>query len=101
MMVTRLTRPATDYWTAASADVDCSCFRRYGGFAVRTLAIALAAALLLTGCGSTDQPASGGGTPTGASTSAAAPVGDVTVFAAASLTETFTQIGKDFEAAHP
>ncbi|MEV4312681.1 molybdate ABC transporter substrate-binding protein [Actinocrispum sp. NPDC049592] len=68
---------------------------------MRKLAIALAAALVLTGCGGTDQPASGGSTPTGTSTSAATPVGDVTVFAAASLTETFTQIGKDFEAAHP
>jgi molybdate transport system substrate-binding protein len=62
---------------------------------VRRLAIALAAAMVLAGCGSTDQPASPG------PASAAASVGDVTVFAAASLTETFTQIGKDFEAAHP
>jgi molybdate transport system substrate-binding protein len=33
---------------------------------------------------------------------AAAPVsGEITVFAAASLTESFTQLGKEFEAAHP
>jgi molybdate transport system substrate-binding protein len=57
---------------------------------VRKLATLLLAAFVLAGCGSgTGQspPATG--------------VGDVTVFAAASLTETFTQLGKDFEAAHP
>nr|WP_230687104.1 molybdate ABC transporter substrate-binding protein [Catellatospora vulcania] len=45
-----------------------------------------------TACGSgqTPAPAAGGGVS-----------GDVTVFAAASLTEAFTKIGKDFEAAHP
>jgi molybdate transport system substrate-binding protein len=36
-----------------------------------------------------------------ASASASALSGTVTVFAAASLTGTFTQLGKDFEAAHP
>jgi molybdate transport system substrate-binding protein len=46
--------------------------------------IAVAALLVLTGCG-----ASAGGSE------------QVTVFAAASLTESFTQIGKDFEAAYP
>ncbi|MFI7219619.1 molybdate ABC transporter substrate-binding protein [Micromonospora maritima] len=56
-----------------------------------TLAGALVAALVLAGCGGgTDDPAAGrdGGGP-------------VTVFAAASLTESFTRLGKDFEAAHP
>ncbi|WP_426513961.1 molybdate ABC transporter substrate-binding protein [Dactylosporangium sp. McL0621] len=66
-------------------------------------AVAAAAALTVTGCGSdkTDTPAAGTGT-TGA-TSAAAPsvTGTVNVFAAASLTETFTKLGKDFEAANP
>ncbi len=33
--------------------------------------------------------------------SSAAPTGTVTVLAAASLTESFTRLGKDFEAAHP
>ena len=37
--------------------------------------------------------------PTGATQTGVA--GEVTVFAAASLTESFTQIGKDFEAANP
>jgi molybdate transport system substrate-binding protein len=46
------------------------------------------AALLLAGCGSGQQ--AGGGI-----------TGNVTVFAAASLTETFTELGEDFEAAHP
>lgn len=71
----------------------------------RRTALALAAAATLAaaaGCSS-----SGGGanasasTPAAASTSAAALSGTVTVFAAASLTGTFTQLGKDFEAAHP
>ncbi|MEU2611055.1 molybdate ABC transporter substrate-binding protein [Micromonospora sp. NPDC007271] len=44
-------------------------------------------ALGLTGC-SGDRAASGDG-------------GSVTVFAAASLTESFTKLGRDFEAAHP
>jgi molybdate transport system substrate-binding protein len=53
---------------------------------VRKLATLLLTALVLAGCGSgRDQPGAG----------------DVTVFAAASLTETFTQLGKDFEATHP
>ncbi len=46
------------------------------------------AALLLAGCG-TGQQAGDGIT------------GNVTVFAAASLTETFTKLGEDFEAEHP
>ena len=54
-----------------------------------------AAALAITGCGS-DKPA---GTPTQGSSTAV--TGTVTVMAAASLTESFTQIGKDFEAANP
>ncbi|WP_431968576.1 molybdate ABC transporter substrate-binding protein [Nocardia sp. bgisy134] len=44
----------------------------------------------LTGCGSDDAPATGDSV-----------TGTVTVFAAASLTETFTELGKQFEAAHP
>lgn len=47
----------------------------------------------LTGCGDTASPQPGGGS-SGA-------IGSVTVFAAASLTESFTTIGKDFEAANP
>lgn len=55
--------------------------------------VAAAVALLLAGCGS----------PAGsATTSATSSVrGTVTVFAAASLTEPFSTIGRQFEAAHP
>ncbi|MFD4673381.1 molybdate ABC transporter substrate-binding protein [Lentzea sp. NPDC058450] len=60
------------------------------------LAVA-SAALVLAGCGSGQQTSS---TPTSGS-EAPKVTGDVTVFAAASLTETFTQLGKDFEAANP
>ncbi|WP_414672438.1 molybdate ABC transporter substrate-binding protein [Lentzea sp.] len=49
----------------------------------------MAAVLALAGCGSS------------APTPASGVTGDITVFAAASLTETFTQLGEDFEAAHP
>jgi molybdate transport system substrate-binding protein len=49
----------------------------------------LALVLVLAGCG-TAQP--------GASTGVA---GEITVFAAASLTESFTKLGAEFEAAHP
>ncbi|PWR13968.1 molybdate ABC transporter substrate-binding protein [Micromonospora sicca] len=60
---------------------------------VRWIRAALAGVAALTlglaGCGGDDAPA---GTAGG---------GRVTVFAAASLTETFTRLGRDFEAAHP
>ncbi|MCP3786591.1 molybdate ABC transporter substrate-binding protein [Micromonospora sp. A3M-1-15] len=52
------------------------------------LAGVTALALSLTGCGAGDESTAGTG-------------GTVTVFAAASLTETFTKLGRDFEAAHP
>ncbi|WP_328990559.1 molybdate ABC transporter substrate-binding protein [Kribbella sp. NBC_01245] len=58
-------------------------FRRTAAFLTATLA------LITTACGS-DASAKGDGLS-----------GTVTVFAAASLTGTFTQLGKDFEAAHP
>ncbi|WP_433281240.1 molybdate ABC transporter substrate-binding protein [Micromonospora sp. CA-244673] len=53
-------------------------------------AVAGLAALTLgaAGCGAGDDPAAGTG-------------GTVTVFAAASLTGSFTKLGKDYEAAHP
>jgi molybdate transport system substrate-binding protein len=54
----------------------------------RAIAAFVAAAVLgLSGCGGDDAGATG--------------KGSVTVFAAASLTESFTQLGKDFEAANP
>ncbi|GIF17989.1 molybdate transport system substrate-binding protein [Actinoplanes tereljensis] len=57
--------------------------------------VALAAALLLSGCGGDDSS-----TPTSAG-SASGVSGNLTVLAAASLTESFNQIGKDFETANP
>lgn len=62
----------------------------------RVATVLLAGALALTGCGgpersSTTQPAS---VPT-------APAGPLTVLAAASLTEAFTELGRRFEADHP
>ncbi|MFK3983853.1 molybdate ABC transporter substrate-binding protein [Micromonospora sp. NPDC050397] len=64
----------------------------------RTVLTALTAvvALGLTGCGGdadTASPQPGSGSP--------GVTGTITVFAAASLTESFTTIGKDFEAANP
>ncbi len=56
--------------------------------------VATAVVLTMGGCGS-DKPAT---TPVATSTGV---TGNITVFAAASLTESFTQIGKDFEAANP
>ncbi|MFI5730092.1 molybdate ABC transporter substrate-binding protein [Kribbella sp. NPDC051587] len=61
-------------------------------------ALTAVAALTLVSCGS-DQPAAS--SPSSSTSSTAAISGTVTVFAAASLTGTFTQLGKDFEAAHP
>ncbi|WP_067687118.1 molybdate ABC transporter substrate-binding protein [Nocardia jejuensis] len=62
---------------------------------IRALSVAAAAlvAVSVAGCGSADDksaPAAGDGLS-----------GTVTVFAAASLTETFTELGHQFEAAHP
>ncbi|HEU5475603.1 MAG TPA: molybdate ABC transporter substrate-binding protein [Actinophytocola sp.] len=63
----------------------------------RALALAAVAAGTLAGCGGTDTPAA----PAGSGSTAPTVSGDITVFAAASLTEAFTRIGKDFEAANP
>ncbi|MFG1909305.1 molybdate ABC transporter substrate-binding protein [Kribbella sp. NPDC048928] len=60
-------------------------------------ALAAVAAFALAGCGD-DTPAASA--PSSGSSTASL-TGDVNVFAAASLTGTFTQLGKDFEAAHP
>lgn len=63
---------------------------------IRSLApLSLAAVVLaVAGCGA-------GGSPAAPASSTGGPKGTVTVLAAASLTESFTTIGKDFEAAHP
>jgi len=67
----------------------------------RHLLVAAVAAVVavggLAGCGSSGGSGSGGSSSSGA----AGPTGTITVLAAASLTEAFTTIGKQFEAAHP
>jgi len=64
----------------------------------RLLAVALAVStLVLAACGGDSS-----GDRSSTSTTAADPLkGDITVSAAASLTDAYTEIGKDFEAAHP
>lgn len=54
------------------------------------------AAVAVAGCSS-----SGSGSPTSTASSSASPKGTITVFAAASLMGTFTQLGKQFQTAHP
>ncbi|MGC4937520.1 molybdate ABC transporter substrate-binding protein [Kribbella sp. DT2] len=71
----------------------------------RVLAASLTAvvALGLAACGD-DTPADSSpsaSSPSAGASSTATVSGTVNVFAAASLTGTFTQLGKDFEAAHP
>jgi molybdate transport system substrate-binding protein len=58
------------------------------------------AALALAGCSSSGPGSSSTSTPSHRG-SASSPSGSITVFAAASLTGAFTQLGKQFEAAHP
>jgi molybdate transport system substrate-binding protein len=71
-------------------------------FTVRFATLGAAGALLagsLAGCGSNDNNP---GTPAGSGSTSSAPRigGNLTVFAAASLTETFTTLGRQFDAAH-
>ncbi|GGM26073.1 molybdate ABC transporter substrate-binding protein [Micromonospora yangpuensis] len=69
---------------------------------VRRIALAALTALVavvLTGCG--DRSVTGSTPPVTGDGGGAAVTGTVTVLAAASLTETFTRLGRDFEAAHP
>ncbi len=62
--------------------------------------VALTAALAISACGDNASDSGSSATP-GGSASAAGVTGNLTVLAAASLTESFNQIGKDFEAANP
>lgn len=63
-------------------------------------ALICALVLLLAACGS-GTPQSSGATTTGSPAPGAAVSGSVVVFAAASLTDAFTEIGKNFEEANP
>jgi molybdate transport system substrate-binding protein len=69
---------------------------------VRKILAALALTAMLAACGDNSPDASSATSTAGAGSGAFAPVkGNLTVLAAASLTESFNQIGKDFEAANP
>ena len=67
------------------------------------LTVAALAAVTVAGCSSssTSSAPSGSSTSSLAAASSALPAGTITVFAAASLKETFTQLGKQFQTAHP
>ncbi|UWP87507.1 molybdate ABC transporter substrate-binding protein [Dactylosporangium fulvum] len=67
---------------------------------IAVTALAASALLALSGCGSNDSGNAGAPASTNASTGTGV-TGTVNVFAAASLTESFTKLGKDFEAANP
>ncbi|WP_030321918.1 molybdate ABC transporter substrate-binding protein [Streptomyces sp. NRRL B-3229] len=67
---------------------------------VQAAALGTAALLALSACSSSDDlgSAKSGSAQSGSGTKVS---GDITVFAAASLKESFTTLGKDFEMAHP
>lgn len=65
----------------------------------RVAVLAALAAASLVGCGSQDPPTADA--PRDTTAAAGTVSGDVTVFAAASLTESFTELGKRFEAENP
>ena len=68
----------------------------------RTALIVLVLAGTLTACGgSGEEVAATGGAGDGSAAGDGDVSGDITVFAAASLTDTFTELGEEFEAAHP
>jgi molybdate transport system substrate-binding protein len=69
-----------------------------------TVIAAALGACALAGCSSsssTSAPTSASASATGSASGPASATGAITVFAAASLMGTFTQLGKQFEAAHP
>ncbi len=74
---------------------------------VRTALVGLATTAVLSaaacggGSGTGDDTATAGAASSSAVSGDTAVSGEIAVFAAASLTESFTQIGKDFEAANP
>jgi molybdate transport system substrate-binding protein len=67
---------------------------------MRRTVIALFVGIVLAGCGTDAGP---GGDGVGTASGSASPTvsGDITVLAAASLTGSFTTLGRQFEAAHP
>jgi molybdate transport system substrate-binding protein len=73
--------------------------RRFAFTAVALAAVAVAGCSSSSSSSTASSPASS--SSSAASSSSATQTGTITVFAAASLMGTFTQIGKQFEAAHP
>ena len=73
--------------------------RRFALTAVALAAVAVAGCSSSSSSSTASSPASS--SSSAASSSSATQTGTITVFAAASLMGTFTQIGKQFEAAHP
>ena len=65
---------------------------------LRALTVVATTSILLSGCASDTRTSSPSGS---AAPSASALEGDITVFAAASLTETFTELAASFEAEYP
>jgi molybdate transport system substrate-binding protein len=67
------------------------------------VSIAALSAIAVAGCSSSSSSSSSSAPAAAASSSAPAalPAGTITVLAAASLQQSFTQIGKQFDAAHP
>lgn len=74
-------------------------FRRLSRLAV-TVPLALTLAAALSGCGAGD-PAPAASAPASSPAASGGGATTLTVLAAASLTGTFTELGKTFEAAHP
>ena len=68
------------------------------------LTVAALAAVTVAGCSSSSSssaPGANSSSSSPAASSSASATGTITVFAASSLKETFTQLGKQFEAVHP
>ncbi|MFC8428367.1 molybdate ABC transporter substrate-binding protein [Streptomyces sp. NPDC057253] len=68
---------------------------------VQVAALGAAALLALSACSSSDDSDSAKSGSSASASSDAKISGDITVFAAASLKESFTTLGQDFEKAHP
>jgi molybdate transport system substrate-binding protein len=66
-----------------------------------TLTVVATAGLLLAGCGSSSTPTASPAATSTTTSSTPALSGTINVFAAASVQEAFTTLGKQFEAAHP
>ncbi|MFD6490910.1 molybdate ABC transporter substrate-binding protein [Streptomyces sp. NPDC059944] len=63
--------------------------------------VSAAALLALSACSSSEDSSDASSTPKSSASSSPKLTGTVTVFAAASLKESFTSLGKEFEQAHP